>query len=138
MDSADLDFDSVPVAGVDWELGCRPAVAGLVAADCRMVHSSGKAAGAVVVVGSVLKIRLQSRRRESSSRSAAVAGGEDRAEWGWWGWRRKRAPGGGRRLIAGDGRRGPRRRLLGRSVGGLCVDRGRFGFAVREVVVKCK
>lgn len=134
----DPDLDSVPVAGVDWELGHRPAVAGLTAADCRMVHSSGKVAGAVVVVGFALKVRLQSRRRESSSRFAAVACGEDRLEGGWWGWQRKRVLGGGHRLIAGDGRTALRKGLVGRSVGGLCVDRGRFGFAVREVVVRCK
>lgn len=137
MDSADLDFDSVPVAGVDSELGYRMAVAGLVAAGCRMVHSFDRVVDAGAVVGSVLKARLQSRRRESSFRSAAAAGGEDRAEGGWWGWRRRRVPGGGRRLIAGDGRTGLRKGVVGRSVGGLCVGRGRFGFAVREGVARC-
>jgi len=137
MDSVDLGSDSVPVAGVDWELGYRPAVAGLAAAGCRMVHSSGKAVDAVVAVGFVLEVRPRSRRTEGSYRFAAVAGGEDRVEGGWWGWRRRRVLEGGRRTIAGDGGRGLRKELVGRLEGGWCVGRGRVEFAVKGVVVKC-
>lgn len=83
MDFEELGFDSVPVAGVDLELGYRPAVAGWAAAGCRMVHSSGKVVDAAVAVGFELKVRRRSSRGESSCRFAAVAGGEGRVEGGW-------------------------------------------------------
>lgn len=137
MDSADLGFDSVPVAGVDLALGCRPAVAGLAAAGCRMVRSSGRVVDAVVVVDFVLEVRPRSRRRGGNCLFAAVADGEDRVEGDWWGWRRRRVLEGGRRWIAGDGRRGLMKGVVGRLAGGLCEGRGHVGFAVRRLVVRC-
>ncbi len=137
MDSADLGFGSVPVAGVDLALGCRPAVAGLAAAGCRMVRSSGRVVDAVVVVDFVLEVRPRGRRRGGSCLFAAVADGEDRVEGGWWGWRRRRVLEGGRRWIAGDGRRGLMKGVVGRLAGGLCEGRGHVGFAVRRLVVRC-